>query len=109
MFCAIVAGELATELVLGGEHAVAFRDLHPVAPTHLLVVPRRHLDAAMAVGAEHGELLAEMLVLARRAAEQDGIAAGGYRLVMNVGPDSGNTVGHLHLHVIGGRRLGALG
>jgi len=109
VFCAIVEGEVPAEVIERRPLAIAFSDLHPVAPLHALVVPRRHLDDAAAVTAEHGEVLAEMLVLARQVAERGGVADSGYRLVMNVGRDSGNTVGHLHLHVLAGRPLGALG
>jgi len=109
VFCAIAAGDLPADVVAASELAVAFRDLHPIASTHALVVPRDHLDDAAAITADHGRVVAEMLVLARGVAHSDGVATSGYRLVMNVGRDSGNTVGHLHLHVIGGRPLGALG
>ena len=109
IFCAIAAGDATAEIVDATDLALAFRDLRPVAETHVLVIPRRHLEDAAAVTAEHGPLLAEMLGLARAVAARDGIIERGYRLVMNVGRDSGNSVGHLHLHVIGGRALGALG
>jgi histidine triad (HIT) family protein len=109
VFCAIAAGDIPADIVQAGELALAFRDLHPVAPIHVLVIPRGHLDDATAVTSDHGAVLAEMVVLAREVAARDGIAESGYRLVMNVGPDSGNSVGHLHLHVLGGRALGALG
>jgi histidine triad (HIT) family protein len=109
VFCAIAAGDIPADVVGAGELALAFRDLNPVAPTHVLVIPRSHLDDATAVTSDHGEVLAEMLLLAREVAGRDGIAESGYRLVMNVGRDSGNSVGHLHLHVLGGRPLGALG
>jgi histidine triad (HIT) family protein len=106
LFCAIVAGERPSTEVLSTELVYAFRDLHPVAPTHVLVVPKEHIvDAAHLTGA-HGNLLAEMFDVARRVALVDGLSERGSRLVLNVGPDSGNSVAHLHLHVLGGRRLG---
>jgi histidine triad (HIT) family protein len=108
VFCGIVAGSVSAEIVSTSALAIAFHDRAPVAPTHVLVVPREHLDDAAAVGTDHGAVLAEMLVLARQVAEVEGVAASGYRLVMNVGRDSGNSVGHLHLHLIGGRPLGPL-
>jgi histidine triad (HIT) family protein len=105
VFCRIVSGELPATLLAEGEHAVAFRDLAPVAPVHVLVVPRRHVQDASVLDASHGEVLAEMTALAAQVALEEGIASGGYRLVFNVGEDAGNTVPHLHLHLIGGRSL----
>lgn len=109
VFCAIVDGAVSADVVAERPLAIAFRDLHPVAPTHVLVVPRGHIPDAAAVGEAHGDVLADMLLLAQEVAEGDDVAGSGFRLVMNVGEDSGNTVGHLHLHVLGGRALGALG
>jgi histidine triad (HIT) family protein len=106
IFCAIVAGDIPADLVHRSEHVIAFQDLNPQAPTHVLVIPRSHVDDAAAVSHEHAEIVSDMFVAARSVAEAEGVAASGYRLVFNVGDDGGNTVGHLHLHVIGGRRLG---
>lgn len=105
LFCGIVAGEVPSSEVLSTERTYAFRDLNPGAPTHVLVVPRQHITDAAALGAEHGAVLAEMFAVARQVAEADGVAASGYRLVLNVGEDSGNSVPHLHLHVLGGRPM----
>lgn len=105
LFCKILAGEIPANVVLETEGTFAFRDINPTAPTHVLVIPRSHIEHAGAVKAEHGAVLAEMLGTARRVAEAEGIAERGYRLVFNVGKDSGNTVPHLHLHVIGGRGM----
>ena len=105
LFCKILAGDIPADVVHETEGTLAFRDINPTAPTHVLVIPRVHVENAMEVKAEHGAVLAEMLFTARRVAEADGIAEGGYRLVFNVGQDSGNTVPHLHLHVIGGRGM----
>lgn len=108
LFCRIVAGDQPADVVATTPLTVAFRDINPQAPVHVLVVPRRHLDHAASVGPEHAEELAEMLMTAREVAESEGIAAPerGYRLVFNVGPDAQNSVPHLHLHVIGGRPMG---
>ncbi|MGH9281664.1 MAG: histidine triad nucleotide-binding protein [Acidimicrobiales bacterium] len=106
LFCKIVAGAVPSEEVASGEHTYAFRDIQPAAPTHVLVVPRRHITDAAAVSAGDGDLLAEMLTMAGEVARQEGVAERGYRLVFNVGEDASNSVPHLHLHVIGGRRLG---
>jgi len=105
VFCRIVAGDLPAEVVVRTDHAVAFRDLHPQAPVHVLVVPRRHIDDASALGPADAEVLADVLAAARQVAEREGIAARGYRLLFNVGEDASNSVPHLHLHVIGGRPL----
>jgi histidine triad (HIT) family protein len=107
LFCRIVAGDLPAEIVHQDDLTVAFRDLHPQAPVHVLVVPRRHVEHAGAVEADDGPTVAALLVSARTVAEAEGIAGPdrGYRLVMNVGPDALNSVPHLHLHVLGGRVL----
>lgn len=105
IFCRIVAGDLPAEVVARSPSTVAFRDLDPKAPTHVLVVPVEHLDHAGSIGPEHAGMLAELVTTARSVAEQEGIAGDGYRLVFNVGEDAGNTVAHLHLHVLGGRQM----
>ncbi len=105
IFCRIVAGEVPAEVVTRTERTVAFRDLDPKAPTHVLVVPVHHVAHAGELGPEHGELLAELFTTASAVAASDGIAGSGYRLVFNVGDDAGNTVPHLHLHVLGGRPM----
>ena len=105
LFCRIVAGDIPADIVHSSELAVAFRDLNPQAPVHVLVVPRRHIDNAGVLEAGDAESLAGVLVAARRVAEAEGVAERGYRLVFNVGEDASNSVPHLHLHVLGGRRL----
>jgi histidine triad (HIT) family protein len=84
---------------------MGFHDLRPVAPMHVLVIPRRHIPDAASLGPDDGPLLGEMFAAARQVAAEEGYAERGYRLVFNVGPDSGSEVAHLHLHVIGGRPL----
>lgn len=106
LFCRIVAGEVPSDRVLETPRTYAFRDINPAAPVHVLVVPRRHIENAGVVGAEHAEELAEMLTTAREVAEAEGVLDRGYRLVFNVGADALNTVPHLHLHVVGGRQMG---
>ena len=106
LFCRIVAGEADSDEVASTERTYAFRDINPGAPVHVLVVPRDHVVDASHVGAEHGDLLAEMVATAQEVARREGVHESGYRLVMNVGEDALNSVGHLHLHVLGGRRLG---
>lgn len=108
VFCAIVAGQLPSTAVAESELAYAFRDLQPQAPTHVLVVPRTHVESAAALTDETVHLLGECLLLAQRVAALEGIDAPerGYRLVLNVGPDANMSVPHLHLHVLGGRAMG---
>lgn len=106
IFCRIVAGELPADVVHRTEHTVAFRDIEPQAPVHVLVVPRRHVENAATVTPDDAEVVADLVVAARQVAEALGVADGGYRLVMNVGEDALNSVPHLHVHVLGGRRLG---
>lgn len=111
LFCRIVQGDLPSTEVLSTQRSYAFRDLNPQAPTHVLVVPKRHITNADTVGAQDAEDVADLLVTAQAVARQEGLVrdgtdAGGYRLVFNVGEISGNSVPHIHLHVLGGRRLG---
>ncbi len=105
VFCSIASGEIPSTEVLSTDLVYAFRDLNPVAPTHVLVIPREHIVDAAGITPAHGAVLVQMYDVARRVAEAEGFAERGYRLVFNVGPDSGNSVPHLHLHVLGGRRL----
>ena len=105
VFCRIVSGELPADVVTTTDRSVAFRDLNPQAPTHVLVIPRQHITNASTVEGDHGDDVADLLVTARAVAEHEGLLERGYRLVFNVGDDAGNTVPHLHLHVIGGRPM----
>jgi histidine triad (HIT) family protein len=105
VFCGIVAGSIPSDAVYDTDLSFAFRDVNPQAPVHVLVVPKRHVDDAAALGPADAEVLADMFSVAGRVAEAEGIAARGYRLLFNVGEDASNSVPHLHLHVVGGRRL----
>jgi histidine triad (HIT) family protein len=107
LFCGIVAGDVPATVVHETPSTVAFRDINPAAEVHVLVVPRRHIENASTVAESDGEVLAALLLAARAVAESEGIAGPerGYRLVFNVGPDSLNSVPHLHLHVLGGRQM----
>jgi histidine triad (HIT) family protein len=107
IFCKIASGELRTEFVAESEHCVAFRDLHPQAPVHLLVVPRRHFAALRDIGVDDNAIPADALALASRVAAEQGLYEGGYRVITNDGPDAGQTVPHLHFHVLGGKPLRA--
>jgi histidine triad (HIT) family protein len=105
LFCRIVAGEVPADMVRTDERTVAFRDINPQAPVHVLVVPRRHIVNAASVTAADGDEVAALLEAAKAVADAEGIGGEdrGYRLVFNVGPDALNSVDHLHLHVLGGR------
>jgi histidine triad (HIT) family protein len=108
IFCKIAAGEIPAELVNEDEHFVAFPDLRPAAPVHLLVIPRTHvasLDEAEALGTDASARALEFIAATARSA---GVAESGYRVITNIGPDAGQEVGHLHWHVIGGTRLGGM-
>jgi histidine triad (HIT) family protein len=100
-----VAKQVPSKEVLATDSTYAIRDINPTAPTHELVVPRQHIADADAVGAEHAEVLADMFATAQQVARQEGVDQSGYRLVLNVGRDALNSVPHLHMHVIGGRRM----
>jgi histidine triad (HIT) family protein len=103
LFCRIVRREIPAAVVWENAHALAFRDIKPEAPTHLLVVPKRHF--ASLNDAADAQQLGELLLAAREIAEGEGIAQSGYRVVVNTGRDAGQTVFHLHLHVMGGRHM----
>jgi histidine triad (HIT) family protein len=105
LFCSIVAGDIASTPVLSTELAYAFRDVNPGAPTHVLVVPREHITDAHALEPSHATVLSAVFAAAKEVAVLEGLEERGYRLVFNIGEDSGNSVPHLHLHVLGGRRM----
>ncbi|MHB2027486.1 MAG: histidine triad nucleotide-binding protein [Acidimicrobiales bacterium] len=105
LFCKIVAGQIPANVVGESDTALAFYDIAPQAPVHVLVVPRRHVASAHDVSSEHAGVMDELVLLAQRVARDEGIDQSGYRLVINVGDDAQMTVAHLHLHVLGGRRM----
>lgn len=104
VFCKVVSGDIPADVVLANERAVAFRDLNPQAPTHVLVVPREHAPNAAETAATDPALLGDLVSLADEVARTDGLA-GDYRLVFNTGPGAGQSVFHTHLHLLGGRSL----
>jgi len=106
LFCRIAADDIPADVVAANDHAVAFRDISPVAPTHVLVIPRAHHANLGEVAADEPETLVEMVRLARSVAEADGVAGDGYRLVANTGAAAHQTVFHAHLHLLGGRPMG---
>jgi histidine triad (HIT) family protein len=105
LFCRVIAGEVPATVVHRDERLTAFRDIRPQAPTHILIVPNSHVTSTNELTEEHVELMGRIVHLAAELARQEGIAAGGYRLVVNTGADAGQSVGHFHLHLLGGRRL----
>jgi histidine triad (HIT) family protein len=105
LFCEIVCGQVQASRVLEGQGVLAFRDINPQAPTHVLVVTKEHYPNLAAAAEAGAGLLDEMASLARQVAEAEGVAESGYRVVFNTGPAAGQTVDHVHAHVLGGRRL----
>ncbi|MFJ9552962.1 histidine triad nucleotide-binding protein [Nocardiopsis sp. NPDC101807] len=105
LFCKIVKGEVPAEIVREGERTLAFRDINPQAPTHVLIVPREHHPDAAAAAAADAGLLDEIFRDAHEVAVAEGVADTGYRLVFNTGSGAGQTVFHLHGHLLGGRGL----
>ena len=105
LFCRIVAGEIPAKIVKRTDDAVAFRDIDPRAPTHFLVIPTKHLAAVRDARPDEDELLGGLLRFAAGVATELGLDAGGYRIVTNTGKDAGQSVDHLHFHVLGGRKL----
>ena len=105
IFCQIAAGAIPAQIVYSGSDVTAFRDLSPQAPTHVLVIPNRHIESIAELGAAEAELVGRLVAVANDVAQQEGIADSGYRIVANVGAHGGQTVPHLHLHVLGGRTM----
>ncbi|MFI6516351.1 histidine triad nucleotide-binding protein [Spirillospora sp. NPDC050679] len=105
LFCKIVSGEVPAKIVRDGERTVAFRDINPQAPTHVLVIPKDHHPTVGELAAADAGLLAEVLREAHQVAVDEGVADSGYRVVFNTGAQAGQTVFHVHAHVLGGRGL----
>lgn len=108
IFSQIIAGELPAEIVFENEHLIAIKDIHPVAPVHLLIITKEEIPRLQLMNAEQRMLMAEIIAVAQQLAEEFGIADN-YRLITNSGPEAGQAIFHLHFHLIGGRRLGHLG
>ena len=104
LFCRIARGEVDADVVKDSEEVVAFRDINPVGPSHVLVIPKHHVESVDELAREHGDLLGEIFAMLRDIASSEDLR-GGYRIVTNVGPDAGQSVPHLHFHLIGGRTL----
>ncbi|MBN2147865.1 MAG: histidine triad nucleotide-binding protein [Anaerolineales bacterium] len=104
-FCKIIAGQQPGKIVYQDESITAFQDIHPAAPVHILIVPNQHIGSVNEATAEHVAVLGKLFTVARQIAEQEGIQQSGYRLIVNTGPDSGQVVFHLHMHLLGGRHM----
>ena len=105
VFCKIAAREIPSEILRESDRVVAFRDLDPKAPTHILLIPKDHIGSLEDLTDEHGAMLADIVQAAAHLARTEGIDQTGWRLVSNVGPDAGQSVFHLHFHLLGGRKM----
>jgi histidine triad (HIT) family protein len=105
IFCRIAAREVPADILHASDTVVAFRDLTPQAPVHILVIPKEHIDSIASIEDRHADVITDMIQAANHLAKAEGVDATGYRLVTNVGPDAGQSVFHLHLHLLGGRTM----
>ena len=105
LFCKIVAGEIPSTKVHEDEQFIAFRDINPQAPTHVLIIPRRHIEKLTDLRESSAKLIGQMQLLANKIAEQEGIVSGGFRTVFNCGEGAGQSVWHIHMHLLGGRPM----
>jgi histidine triad (HIT) family protein len=102
IFCKIIKGDIPSTNVFRDEQVTAFRDLNPAAPTHILLVPNKHIDSINALTSDDEQLIGHLFIAAKQIAAQEGIAEGGYRLIINTNAHAGQTVFHIHLHLLGG-------
>jgi len=110
IFCHIVAGQIPSDIIYQDEDVIAFRDINPQSPVHLLIIPKKHFTSLLDLTGADATLMGNMVGVANKLAREEGIAESGYRLVINCGQQGGQLVPHLHLHVLGGRQLsGKLG
>jgi histidine triad (HIT) family protein len=105
VFCRIVAGEIPADIVYQDKALLAFRDIHPQAPTHILIIPKAHIASLSDITAKHQALMGRIILLARDLAEKEGISGRGYRLSVSTGAYGGQLVPHAHFHLLGGRKL----
>ena len=105
IFCKIASGEIPADIVFQNEEVLAFRDINPQAPIHILVIPKEHIESVTKTSQQHEAFLGNLVLAAKQVAKQEGILEKGYRLVINCGSEGGQIVPHLHLHVLGGRKL----
>jgi len=109
IFCKIIQGEIPSVKVYEDEIVTAFRDINPIAPTHILIVPNQHISTINDLKPDDEKTMGYLFTIARQIAESEGISTSGYRLIINTGPDGGQIVFHLHLHLLGGRKLRQMG
>jgi histidine triad (HIT) family protein len=109
IFCKIIKGDIPSTTVFRDDQLTAFRDIHPVAPTHILLVPNKHIDSVNALISEDEQLIGHLVKVAGQLAAQEGIAENGYRLIINTGAHAGQTVLHIHLHLLGGAPMRLMG
>jgi len=105
LFCKIVSGTIPADIVYQDDRILAFSDINPQAPTHVLIIPKRHMATVDEVRSEHAALLGELFVTASKIAEDQGLRQGGYRMVVNCGEGAGQSVFHVHMHLLGGRPM----
>jgi histidine triad (HIT) family protein len=105
IFCQIATGEIPSDIVYQDEEVLAFRDIKPQAPVHILVIPKKHIPSLDQLKEDELPLIARMIAITNKLAKKEGVAQKGYRLAINCGPEGGQLVPHLHLHLLGGRRL----
>ncbi len=106
IFCKIVSGDIPGDIIYQDDDVLAFRDLNPQAPTHILVIPKKHIATTNEIEPEDAELVGKMYLAAKQIAKDEGIAESGYRCVLNCNAEAGQTVFHIHLHILGGRPMG---
>jgi histidine triad (HIT) family protein len=106
LFCRIASGEIPAQEVRSTPDVVAFRDINPQAPTHILIIPRKHIPSVSEMGEEDAQLVGRLFLMARDPAEEEKLSDAGFRMVVNAGADAGQTVFHIHLHLLGGRAMG---
>ncbi len=109
LFCGMIAGEIPADKLHDDDLCFAIRDINPRAPTHLLIVSKEHIPTIRDLTEDHGGLLGRMVTVGNKLADEEGVSERGYRLTFNCGDEGGQTIYHIHLHVLGGRQLGAEG
>lgn len=105
LFCKIASRELSSETVYEDDKFFAFKDINPISPVHILIIPKKHIETIEHIEPEDQELIGELFLAAKKIAKEQGVSESGYRLIFNVGKNAGQAVDHLHLHLIGGKKL----
>jgi histidine triad (HIT) family protein len=105
VFCKIIAGEIPSQFLYQDDEMVAFPDIHPLTPVHILIVPKKHIPSLLETEMDEALLIGRMTLVAKQMAKEKGIAERGFRLVINSGPEGGQVVPHLHMHLLGGKKL----